>query len=236
MRVDGRKFDELRKIEIQPNYMLYAEGSALITWGNNKIVCTASWEPKVPFWLKDSGRGWVTAEYSMLPRSSPQRITRDIVKGTQASRGVEIQRLIGRAIRSVIDLEALANNSITIDCDVIQADGGTRCASIVGGFVALVLALRSINIKKIPVKDYLGAVSVGIIDRNLALDLCYDEDYRAFADINVVADGSGNLAEVQATAENGTFKPDDFANLLDLAKTGIAQIIEIEKTVLGALQ
>lgn len=234
MRIDNRDNDQLRPIKIEPNYMKYAEGSALVVWGETKVICTASWEPRVPNWLKELGQGWVTAEYSMIPRCSPQRIQRDINK--KASRSVEIQRLIGRSLRSVVDLQQLGENSITIDCDVVQADGGTRVASIVGGFVSLVLALRNIGLKKMPIKDYLGAVSLGIIDNELRLDLNYEEDSRAQVDMNFVMDSAQKIAEVQATAEISTFPFDTFNKMLELGRKGINEIIELEKNILGPLQ
>ncbi|NLI40584.1 MAG: ribonuclease PH [Caldisericales bacterium] len=233
MRIDNRDNDQLRPVKIEPNYMKYAEGSALVVWGETKVICTASWEPRVPNWLKELGQGWVTAEYSMIPRCSPQRIQRDINK--KASRSVEIQRLIGRSLRSVVDLQQLGENSITIDCDVIQADGGTRVASIVGGFVSLVLALRNIGLKKMPIKDYLGAVSLGIIDSELRLDLNYEEDSRAQVDMNFVMDSAQKIAEVQATAEISTFPFDTFNKMLELGKKGVNEIIELEKKILGPL-
>ncbi|HNW31500.1 MAG TPA: ribonuclease PH [Caldisericia bacterium] len=234
MRIDSRDNDQLRPVKIEPNYMKYAEGSALVVWGETKVICTASWEPRVPNWLKELGQGWVTAEYSMIPRCSPQRIQRDINK--KASRSVEIQRLIGRSLRSVVDLQQLGENSITIDCDVVQADGGTRVASIVGGFVSLVLALRNIGLKKMPIKDYLGAVSLGIIDNELRLDLNYEEDSRAQVDMNFVMDSAQKIAEVQATAEISTFPFDTFNKMLELGRKGINEIIELEKKILGPLQ
>jgi len=234
MRIDSRDNDQLRPVKIEPNYMKYAEGSALVVWGESKVICTASWEPRVPNWLKELGQGWVTAEYSMIPRCSPQRIQRDINK--KASRSVEIQRLIGRSLRSVVDLQQLGENSITIDCDVVQADGGTRVASIVGGFVSLVLALRNIGLKKMPIKDYLGAVSLGIIDNELRLDLNYEEDSRAQVDMNFVMDSAQKIAEVQATAEISTFPFDTFNKMLELGRKGINEIIELEKKILGPLQ
>jgi len=235
MRDNNRANNALRDLTIKPDIMKYAEGSAEVIWGNTKVICTASWEPKVPFWMKDEGRGWITAEYSMLPRCAPQRIRRDISRGTQASRSVEIQRLIGRAIRSNVDMEKMGTNSMTIDCDVIQADGGTRVASIVGGFVALVQAFRSIDIGEIPIKNYLGAVSLGIVDGTPMLDLCYEEDFKADADMNIVADSQGRIAEVQVTAEDTPFSKDRFDEMMALGLDGIKQVIEIEKRVLGPL-
>ncbi len=235
MRCDGRTFDQLRKIEIEPNFAKYAEGSALVVWGNTKVICTATWEPKVPHWLRESGRGWVTAEYAMIPRCSPQRIQRDIGKGVQASRSVEIQRMIGRSIRSVVDLEKLNENMITIDCDIIQADGGTRVAAIVGGFISLALAMKTMSFKPNPIKAYLGAVSLGIVDGQLALDLNFEEDSKAQADMNLVMDSNFNLSEIQATAETSTFPLETFHKLLELGKKGISHVLELEKQILGPL-
>lgn len=233
MRTNNRENDQLRPVTIEPNYMKYAEGSAFVVWGETKVICTASWEPKVPNWLKELGQGWVTAEYSMIPRCSRQRIQQDINK--KAARSVEIQRLIGRSLRSVVDLQQLGENSITIDCDIVQADGGTRVASIVGGFVSLVIALRNIGLKKMPIKDYLGAVSLGIIDNELRLDLNYEEDSRAQVDMNFVMDSAQKIAEVQATAEISTFPFDTFNKMLELGKKGVSEIIELEKKILGPL-
>lgn len=235
MRTDGRKNDELRPITIESGFAKYAEGSALITWGNTKVICTASWEPKTAPWLKDIGHGWVTAEYAMIPRCAPQRIIRDITKKQQAARSVEIQRLIGRALRSCCDLKVLGENTITIDCDVIQADGGTRVASTVGGFVALVQACRSLKFKNFPVKSYLGAVSLGMVGGELLLDLNYDEDSKAQVDMNLISDENGNLSEVQATGETSTIPIKRFNEMMDLGMYGILQVIEKIKSVTGPL-
>lgn len=236
MRSDGRKPDELRQITIEPGFAKYAEGSALITWGNTKVICTASWEPKVAPWLKDLGQGWVTAEYSMIPRCAPQRIQRDIIKKTQAARSVEIQRLIGRALRSICDLKALGENTITIDCDVIQADGGTRVASTVGGFVALVQACRNLKMRQFPVKDYLGAVSLGMVGGEILLDLNYDEDSKAQVDMNLISDVNANLSEVQATGETSTIPLKKFNEMMDVGLLGIMQVIEKIKEAIGPIR
>lgn len=236
MRSDGRKPDELRQITIEPGFAKYAEGSALITWGNTKVICTASWEPKVAPWLKDLGQGWVTAEYAMLPRCAPQRIQRDIIKKTQAARSVEIQRLIGRALRSICDLKALGENTITIDCDVIQADGGTRVASTVGGFVALVQACRNLKMRQFPVKDYLGAVSLGMVGGEILLDLNYDEDSKAQVDMNLISDVNANLSEVQATGETSTIPLKKFNEMMDVGLLGIMQVIEKIKEAIGPIR
>ncbi len=236
MRSDGRKPDELRQITIEPGFAKYAEGSALITWGNTKVICTASWEPKVAPWLKDLGQGWVTAEYAMLPRCAPQRIQRDIIKKTQAARSVEIQRLIGRALRSICDLKALGENTITIDCDVIQADGGTRVASTVGGFVALVQACRNLKMRQFPVKDYLGAVSLGMVGGEILLDLNYDEDSKAQVDMNLISDVNANLSEVQATGETSTIPLKKFNEMMDVGLLGIMQVIAKIKEAIGPIR
>lgn len=236
MRSDGRKPDELRQITIEPGFAKYAEGSALIAWGNTKVICTASWEPKVAPWLKDLGQGWVTAEYSMIPRCAPQRIQRDIIKKTQAARSVEIQRLIGRALRSICDLKALGENTITIDCDVIQADGGTRVASTVGGFVALVQACRNLKMRQFPVKDYLGAVSLGMVGGEILLDLNYDEDSKAQVDMNLISDVNANLSEVQATGETSTIPLKKFNEMMDVGLLGIMQVIEKIKEAIGPIR
>lgn len=236
MRSDGRKPDELRQITIEPGFAKYAEGSALITWGNTKVICTASWEPKVAPWLKDLGQGWVTAEYAMIPRCAPQRIQRDIIKKTQAARSVEIQRLIGRALRSICDLKALGENTITIDCDVIQADGGTRVASTVGGFVALVQACRNLKMRNFPVKDYLGAVSLGMVGGEILLDLNYDEDSKAQVDMNLISDAKENLSEVQATGETSTIPLKKFNEMMDVGLLGIMQVIEKIKEAVGPIR
>lgn len=236
MRSDGRKPDELRQISIEPGFAKYAEGSALITWGNTKVICTASWEPKVAPWLKDLGQGWVTAEYAMIPRCAPQRIQRDIIKKTQAARSVEIQRLIGRALRSICDLKALGENTITVDCDVIQADGGTRVASTVGGFVALVQACRNLKMRNFPVKDYLGAVSLGMVGGEILLDLNYDEDSKAQVDMNLISDAKENLSEVQATGETSTIPLKKFNEMMDVGLLGIMQVIEKIKEAVGPIR
>ncbi len=236
MRNDGRNFDELRNIEVLTDTMKYADGSAEIIWGNTRVICTASWEPKVPPWMKGEGQGWITAEYGMLPRSSAQRIQRDINRLKKAPRSVEIQRLIGRTIRSVVDLEKMGENTMTIDCDVIQADGGTRVASIVGGFIAMVQAFRSINDGMVPINDYLGAVSLGIINGENLLDLCYEEDFRAEADMNFIMSGKGEIVEIQVTAEEKPFSLETFNSLVKLASKGIMEIVEIQKKVLGELK
>ena len=237
MRPDGRLPHELREVKITRNFLKNPEGSALIEVGNTKIICAASIEDKVPSFLKDQKKGWITAEYSMLPRATPTRTVRESVAGRIGGRTHEIQRLIGRAIRSVVDLEALGERTIWLDCDVIQADGGTRTASITGAFVALMDAIDyAINngiIERDPIKDYVAAVSVGIVDGELRLDLSYEEDYVAEVDMNVVMTGLGRFVEVQGTAESTPFGKDLLDELLALAESGIRQLIAIQRDVLG---
>ncbi|NLX76673.1 MAG: ribonuclease PH [Clostridiaceae bacterium] len=235
-RIDGRKNNELRNVRITRNYISHAEGSVLVEFGNTKVICTASVDDKVPPFKKGTGEGWVTAEYSMLPRSTQIRNVRDITKLKLNGRSTEIQRLIGRSLRSVVDFKALGERSIIIDCDVIQADGGTRTASITGGFIALMDACSYLVdkniIAEIPVKDFVAAVSVGIFNDNILLDLCYEEDSNATVDMNVVMTDSGKLIEVQATGELSSFSRDDMNQLLDIAEKGIAELIEIQKNIL----
>lgn len=235
-RIDGRKNNELRNVRITRNYISHAEGSVLVEFGNTKVICTASVDDKVPPFKKGTGEGWVTAEYSMLPRSTQIRNVRDITKLKLNGRSTEIQRLIGRSLRSVVDFKALGERSIIIDCDVIQADGGTRTASITGGFIALMDACSYLVdkniIAEIPVKDFVAAVSVGIFNDNILLDLCYEEDSNATVDMNVVMTDSGKLIEVQATGELSSFSRDDMNQLLDIAERGIAELIEIQKNIL----
>ena len=238
-RTDGRVNNEARPLEITTDYTMYAEGSVLISSGNTKIICTASVENKVPDWLLDKDKkarhGWLTAEYGMLPRSTGSRRKRETAKID--GRTQEIQRLIGRSLRSVVDLDALGNHTIWIDCDVIQADGGTRTASITGGFVALILALRKMSqagrIKEFPVKEYLAAISVGIVNQQSMLDLKYDEDKNAEVDMNVVMLDCGKFVEVQGTAEGKTYSRKELNSMLDLAEQGIRSHIAAQKEILG---
>ena len=233
MRVDNRGPADLRPIEILPNYLMTAEGSALIRAGNTHVICTASVEDTVPPFLRNSGKGWVTAEYSMLPRATSKRTAREVVKGRQSGRTHEIQRLIGRSLRAVCDMTALGERTIYIDCDVIQADGGTRTASITGAWVALAQAIKKLRdfgaIKTKPLLDVVSATSVGIVGGVPMLDLCYEEDSRADVDMNVVMTGAGRFIEVQATAEHAPFDDAQMAELISLARQGIAQLIEIQK-------
>ena len=234
MRIDGRGLQEIRPVKITRHYTAYAEGSVLIECGNTKVLCTASVEDRVPRFLKGTGTGWVTAEYSLLPRATHTRVPREAAKGKQTGRTVEIQRLIGRALRSVVDLEALGEVSITIDCDVLQADGGTRTASITGAFVALVDAIYSLydGYGKFPITDYLAAISMGIGDNGPMLDLCYEEDSAAVVDMNVVCTGKGQLVEVQGTGEHGTFTRDELNELLDLGESGTKALMQVQREAL----
>mgnify|MGYP000194564676 CR=1 FL=1 len=236
MRRDGRSSDELRDIKIMRNFLKTAEGSTLIEMGDTKVICTASIEEKVPQFLKDLDRGWVTAEYSMLPRSTPTRSPRESTSGRVGGRTHEIQRLIGRAMRSVVELEALGKRTIWLDCDVIQADGGTRTASITGAFVALCDTVRYMMknkmIERYPIKDYVAAVSVGIVGREPMLDLTYAEDSIADVDMNIVMTGSGKFVEIQGTAETLPFDKERLEKLLELAQEGIKKIISLQRSVL----
>jgi len=236
MRPDNRSADELRKINIVRNFLNTAEGSVLIEMGGTKVICTASIENRVPPFLKDQARGWVTAEYSMLPRATQIRTMREASSGRIGGRTHEIQRLIGRAMRSVVDLKALGERTIWLDCDVIQADGGTRTAAITGAFVALKLALRyalkNKIIEKQATRDYVAAVSVGIVGGEPRLDLSYIEDSTAEVDMNIVMTGSGKFIEVQGTAETEPFDRSRLNSMLDLAESGIREIIAIQKALL----
>lgn len=236
MRKDGRRPDQLRKVKIKRDVMKFAEGSCMIEIGNTKVICTASVEDKVPPFLRDSGSGWVTAEYGMLPRSCKTRIQRESSRGKQSGRTQEIQRLIGRSLRSVVELEKLGERTIWIDCDVIQGDGGTRTASVTGSFVALVDALLTLKkqniIKEMLIKDYVAAVSVGLIRGELCLDLDYDEDSNAEVDMNIIMTGKGKLVEVQGTAEKTPFSKKELDRLISLAQKGIFDIIAIQRNIL----
>ena len=235
MRHSNRLKDEIRNIEIIPNFNPYAEGSCLIKCGGTHVVCTASVEDKVPTWLKGQNKGWITAEYAMLPRATQIRVPREAKK--PSGRTQEIQRLIGRALRAVVDLEKMKDISICIDCDVIQADGGTRTASITGGFVALYLCMRKLllekKLKTNPIREYVAAVSCAIHEGEKILDVDYEEDSHAQADMNFVLTESGKIVEIQGTAEGNPFEEDDFKELLGLARTGIAKLIEKQREALG---
>jgi ribonuclease PH len=236
-RHDGRALDELRPWSIERNYTVFAAGSVLMSMGRTKVLCTASVETDVPRWLRGSGRGWVTAEYSMLPGSTPDRASREAARGKQSGRTQEIQRLIARSLRAVCDLEALAELQVTVDCDVLQADGGTRTASICGGYVALHDALtRLVDTGRLtthPLTDQIAAISVGIVDAVAMLDLPYEEDSRADVDMNVVMTGTGRFVELQGTAEKFAFSRGELDSLLDLATAGITQLHEAQRTALS---
>lgn len=238
-RIDGRRPDQMRQVKITRNYLKYPEGSVLIEVGNTKVICTATIEDKVPPFLKGGGEGWVTAEYSLLPRSTQVRNSREAARGKVTGRTQEIQRLIGRSLRSVVNLKALGERTVWLDCDVIQADGGTRTASITGAFVALVDAVDSIYTNKekpFPVKDFLAAVSVGILkDGTAVLDLCYDEDSQALVDMNVVMTGNGQFVEVQGTGEERPYSRQELQTMLAEADKGIIELIDYQKEVLGQL-
>ena len=235
-RFDGRDDDQLRPVSFERDYTEFAAGSVLVSFGKTRVLCTASVDEDIPRWLKGSGRGWVTAEYSLLPGSSPERVTREAAKGKQSGRTQEIQRLIGRALRSVTDLRAMPDTQIIVDCDVLQADGGTRTASICGGYVALHDALtRLIGMGRLPahpITEGLAAISVGIVDAVPVLDLPYFEDSKAEVDMNVVMTSSGRFVEVQGTAEGTPYSRSELDSMLDLAEKGIGEILKLQEEVL----
>ncbi len=236
-RTDGRGPRDLRRIELDVGFMPNAEGSCLVTMGNTKVICTATVEEGVPRWLKGKGWGWVTAEYSMLPRSTSERVDREVNRGRVGGRTQEIQRLIGRSLRAVIDLTVMGEWSILIDCDVLQADGGTRTASITGGYVALARAIEWMKahdkLKKDPIHTAVAAVSVGIVEGTPCLDLKYDEDSNAEVDMNVVMTGTGRFVEVQGTAEKGVFARDALNDLIDIAEDGIKELLQHQEKALA---
>lgn len=238
MRKDGRENDQLRPVQIETHFVKHPEGSVLITVGDTRVICSATIEDRVPPFMRGKGKGWITAEYAMLPRATEQRNIRESSKGKVSGRTMEIQRLIGRTLRSVIDLGRIGERTVWVDCDVIQADGGTRTASITGAFVAVVLAFQKGIEKKLfekmPVKDFLAATSVGIDSKSGAiLDLCYEEDSSADVDMNVVMTGDGQFVELQGTGEEATFSQDELQALLGLAEKGINELIAYQKEVLG---
>ena len=239
LRIDGRGAMDLRPIEMTRNYLKHADGSVLIRAGDTHVICAVSIEDKVPPFLRGSGQGWLTAEYSMLPRATEQRTQREATRGKVSGRTMEIQRLIGRALRAVVDLRGFGERTMWVDCDVIQADGGTRTASITGSFVALVDAFAKLKnkgaIAALPIKDYLAAISVGIVKRELLLDLKYEEDSNADVDMNVVMTGKGDFVEVQGTGENGTFSRETMNEMMDLSEIGIRKIFQLQKEVLMEL-
>ncbi|MEW5978809.1 MAG: ribonuclease PH [Acidobacteriota bacterium] len=235
MRIDGRGRAELRKVEITPHFIKSAEGSVLIAVGNTRVICNTSVENTVPSFLKGQNKGWITCEYAMLPRATQTRTSRESTKGKLSGRTMEIQRLIGRSLRSVALLDELGERTLWIDCDVIEADGGTRTASITGAFVAMALALQKLldsgELSKLPLKDYVAATSVGVVDGELMLDLNYAEDSQAQVDMNLVQTGGGMLVEVQGTAEGDPFPRRVLEALTDLASQGIRQLVEIQKQI-----
>ena len=240
IRSDNRGLSKLRKIKISRNYNRYAEGSCLIELGNTRIICTATLEERVPPFLKGSGAGWVTAEYGMLPRSTKSRTLREAARGKLGGRTYEIQRLIGRSLRAVTELENIGERSIWIDCDVIQADGGTRTASITGGFIALADCLKKMKkqdlIRELCLKDFVAATSAGIVNGKAMLDLTYEEDSAAEVDMNVVMTGAGKIVEIQGTAEKDAFSKTQMDELLNLAKTGINKLILLQRELIGDLK
>jgi ribonuclease PH len=239
MRTDGRKPMQMRPLKITPRYIKTADGSVLIEMGDTKVICTAKFEARAPQFLRNSGRGWITAEYGMLPGSSQARIGRESARGRVGGRTHEIQRLIGRSLRAIADLKSLGEHTIWVDCDVIQADGGTRTASITGAYVALVEAVKNwLNrgvITADPIKDSVAAVSIGIIDGKIHLDLCYEEDSRADVDMNFVMTGSGKFIEVQGTAENSPFTKKQMERMAEIAQQGIKELLKVQKTVIASL-
>ncbi len=238
-RHEGRANNEIRKVKVVKNFIKYPAGSVLIQMGNTKVSCSATVENKVPPFLRDKKTGWVTAEYSMMPSSTHTRTTREASRGKLSGRTQEIQRLIGRSLRTVVDMNKLGERTIWIDCDVIQADGGTRCASITGAFIALAMACKKLKkdkiIESIPIKDYVAAISVGIVGGKNVLDLDYDEDSTAEVDMNIVKTGSGGFVEIQGTAEKEPFDNDQMTGILSLADKGIKELIAVQKSVLGEL-
>jgi len=237
IRLDGRDFDELRQVKITRRFLKHAEGSVLIEMGDTKVICSATLEDKVPPFLRNQGTGWITAEYGMVPRSTPERIVRESTRGRLGGRTHEIQRLIGRSLRAVVELEKIGERTLWMDCDVIQADGGTRTAAITGAYIALVDACFDAKknglFVEMPIKDYLAAVSIGRVDGKTLLDLTYSEDSKAEVDMNIVMTGDGRFVEIQGTAERSPFSKMEMNKFLALAKEGIGKLIRIEKDLLG---
>jgi ribonuclease PH len=238
-RSDNRSVDQLRPVSIVPDFITTAEGSVLIEVGNTRVICTASIEETVPPFMRNSGKGWISSEYAMIPRATLTRRPREVAKGRQSGRTHEIQRLIGRSLRAVTDLARLGERTVWIDCDVIQADGGTRTASITGAFVALGLALEKLveagTLTSVPLRDFVAAVSVGIVDGEILLDLCYEEDSRADVDMNFVMTAGHKMVEVQATAERQAFDEIQFAKMLAFARAGVQSLIAKQQAVLSGL-
>ena len=237
MRPSGRALDALRDISLEPGYSKHAEGSCMARFGDTHVLCTASVEERVPAWMRNSGKGWVTAEYGMLPRATGSRMNREAARGKQSGRTQEIQRLIGRSLRAVVDMKAMGELQVRVDCDVIQADGGTRTASITGAYVALYQAFQNCIelgiMKEIPFTDEVAAISCGIYKGNGVLDLDYDEDSNAETDANFVLTGTGGIVEIQGTAEGSPFSEEDFAELMRLAKKGIGKLVLVQRKALG---
>jgi len=240
IRLDGREYDELRQVKITRHFLKHAEGSVLIEMGDTKVICSATLEDKVPPFLKGQGTGWITAEYAMIPRSTRERVARESSRGKTGGRTHEIQRLIGRSLRAVVALEKIGERTLWMDCDVIQADGGTRTAAITGAYIALVdacfFAKKNGLFDEIPIQDYLAAVSIGRVDGKLLLDLTYAEDSKAEVDMNVVMTGSGKFVEIQGTAERAPFTKVELNRFLGLANGGIEKLIQIQKDLLGNLR
>jgi ribonuclease PH len=240
VRLDGRAADQIRPVKITTGYIKHAEGSCLIEVGDTRVVCAVSFEERVPMFLRGQGEGWITAEYGMLPRATTTRSQREASRGRPSGRTQEIQRLIGRSLRAVVDMKALGERTVWIDCDVIQADGGTRCASITGAFVALVEALQVLRkkgtFKELPVLDYVAAVSVGKVEDRVLLDLKYEEDSTAHVDMNVVKTGDGRFVEVQGTAEGQPFSDDEMLELLTMADKGVRDLVELQKKALRGFE
>src|SRR6266478_5963695 len=238
-RSDNRAIDQLRPVSIVPDFITTAEGSVLIEVGNTRVICTASIEETVPTFMRNSGKGWISSEYAMIPRATLTRTPREVAKGRPSGRTHEIQRLIGRSLRAVTDLARLGERTIWIDCDVIQADGGTRTASITGAFVALGLGLEKLveagTLAAVPLKDYVAAISVGIVDGEVLLDLCYEEDSRADVDMNVVMTAGNKIVELQATAEHQVFEEQQLGKMIALARMGVQQLIAKQQAILGML-
>ena len=238
-RFNGRSSNQTRQVKVTKNYIIHPHGSVLFEMGNTRVLCSASVDNKVPSFLRDKGQGWVTAEYSMLPSSTHTRTLREASKGKVSGRTQEIQRLIGRSLRSIINLKKLGERTVWIDCDVIQADGGTRCASITGAFIALMLAMKKLKkdklIKEIPVRDYVAAISVGVVGGKNYLDLDYSEDSEADVDMNIIKTGTGGFVEIQGTAEREPFSDKQMKAMLTLADKGIKQLVDIQKKAIGTL-
>ena len=238
-RSDDRAADQMRPVKLTPDFIATAEGSVLVEIGNTRVICTASIEESVPAWMRNSGKGWITCEYGMLPRATLTRTAREAARGRQGGRTFEIQRLIGRSMRAVVDLKRLGERTVWLDCDVIQADGGTRTASITGAFVALGLAVQKLvaarTLKSAPLRDWVAATSVGMVDGEALLDLAYEEDSRAEVDMNVVMTGSDRLVEIQATAEQTPFTDEQLQRMMELARKGIGELIALQRSVLKGL-